>query len=157
MKAHVRGLDGKMLLLDAARVLPALVGAVALGFAVHQVRAADASTNRSDRVLAHADRLQRKVIDLETALRGYAFTRDASFLAPMLDAQSELPDDIAALRHLVRDDPAQTRRARDVADSIWSYQSSWLQPALRLGPSEGTLAAQMWAIVGRQRMEAIRE
>jgi diguanylate cyclase (GGDEF)-like protein len=154
---HVRGLAGQLRLLNATRVALALVGLVGLGLAVYGARVAASSTDRSDRVLAQANTLERKVIDLETGLRGYAITRDNLFLEPMAAARQQLPDDLAALRRLVRDNPAQTRRMQAIADAVWAYDMYWLQPALELDPARQALAAQMWAIVGRERMELIRE
>jgi diguanylate cyclase (GGDEF)-like protein len=154
---HDRGLAGQLRLLSATRVALAVAGLIALGFAVHEVRAATSWIDHSDRVLAQANTLERKVIDLETGLRGYAITRDNLFLEPMAVARQQLPDDLAALRRLVRDSPAQTRRMQAIADAVWAYDMYWLQPALELDPARQALAAQMWAIVGRERMEVIRD
>jgi diguanylate cyclase (GGDEF)-like protein len=124
---------------------------------VYEVREAASRADHSDRVLAQANTLERKVIDLETGLRGYAITRDNLFLEPMAGARRQLPDDLAVLRRLVRDNPAQTRRMQAIADAVWAYDMYWLQPALELDPARQALAAQMWAIVGRERMELIRD
>ena len=42
-------------------------------------------------MLLRSNELERKVIDLETGLRGYAITRDHVFLRPMLAAQKGIP------------------------------------------------------------------
>ena len=61
-------------------------------------------------MLLHSNDLERKVIDLETGLRGYAITRDPVFLRPMLAAQKGIPDELNDLKRLVRGNPAQERR-----------------------------------------------
>ena len=139
-----------------AWLLPALVGFAALAFAMHGVRAATVRTEHSDRVLVRSNDLERKVVDLETGLRGFAITHDHAFLAPMLAAQQRIPAELDDLRRLVRDDPAQARRAQAISNAVWSYARTWLLPALRLEESRSSLAAQMWASVGRERMESLR-
>jgi diguanylate cyclase (GGDEF)-like protein len=145
-----------MLVLNVARILPVLVGFATLGLAAYELRAAIAWTDRSDRVLAQSNELQRKVVDLETGLRGYAITNDTVFLRPMVSSQQELPGDLAALERLVSGHPAQQRRARAISRAVRAYQRYWLLPALELDRSDQWLAAQIWASVGRARMEDIR-
>ena len=127
-----------------------------LAFAIHGARDARALTAQSDEVLVRANELERKVVDLETGLRGFAITRDPVFLRPMMAAQRQIPDDLIVLRRLTRGDAGQERRARAVEIAVWTYARHWLVPALKLHRSDSGLAAQMWAIIGRTRMEAIR-
>ena len=91
-----------------------LVGLAALGFAMFQVHSATAEAEHSDRVLLHANDLERKVIDLETGLRGYALTRDRVFLQPMLAAQKGIPDELDELESLAAGDADQERRAEAI-------------------------------------------
>jgi diguanylate cyclase (GGDEF)-like protein len=141
----------------AARPAAVLVAFAALGLALFQVHAATQDTAHADRVLLHANELERKVIDLETGLRGYAITRDHVFLQPMLDAQRGIPDELDELEALVAGEPAQRRRAQAITNAVWTYARYWLRPALRLHESDSALAAQMWASVGRERMQMIRQ
>jgi diguanylate cyclase (GGDEF)-like protein len=156
MTPSVRGLTRNVAVIEAACLLAALAGSLALVLAIHEVRAATALTEHSDRVLLRSNDLERKVVDLETGLRGYAITRDHVFLRPMLEAQKGIPDELIELQQLVGGDAAQERRARAISGAVWTYARYWLQPALRLHESESALVAQMWASVGRERMEAIR-
>jgi diguanylate cyclase (GGDEF)-like protein len=140
----------------AAWLLPALACFAALGYSMFAVRAATAQIDRSDRVLLRANDLERKVVDLETGLRGYAITHDHLFLAPMLAAQKGIPGELDELEGLVRGDAAQGRRAERISNEVWSYARYWLLPALRLQEADSGLAAAMWTSIGRERMEAIR-
>src|SRR5262245_28692789 len=140
----------------AAWFAAGLVVLAALGLAMFQVHSATDDTERSDDVLLHANALERNVIDLETGLRGYAITRDHVFLAPMLAAQKGIPDELDELESLAGGDAAQERRAEAHNNAAWKDGRHWLQPALRLHESDSALAAQMWASVGRERMEMIR-
>src|SRR5262245_20611041 len=135
----------------------ALVACAALGFSMLQVHTATADTEHSDDVLLHSNDLERKVVDLETGLRGYAITRDHVFLGPMLSAQRGIPDELDELESLVGGDAAQKRCAEAITNAVWAYARYWLRPALRLHESDSALAAQMWASVGRERMETIRK
>ena len=54
----------------------ALAGLAGLGAAMAQAHSARARTEHADRVLLRSSELERKVVDLETGLRGYAITRD---------------------------------------------------------------------------------
>jgi diguanylate cyclase (GGDEF)-like protein len=137
-------------------VAAVLAGLAALGLAFDAARDARALTARSDEVLVQAVALERKVVDLETGLRGYAITRDRVFLRPMMAAQRQIPADLAELRRLARGDAAQERRAEAIETAVWAYARHWLLPALRLHRSDSGLAAQMWAVIGRQRMDDIR-
>ena len=156
MTLSVRGLTRNAAAIEAGCLLAALVGSLALVLAIHEVRAATALTEHSDRVLLRSNDLERKVVDLETGLRGYAITRDHVFLRPMLAAQKGIPDELTELQQLVRGDAAQERRAQAISGAVWTYARYWLQPALRLTESDSALVAQMWASVGRERMETIR-
>jgi diguanylate cyclase (GGDEF)-like protein len=156
MTLSVRGLTRNVAVIEAACLLAALAGSLALVLAIHEVRAATALTEHSDRVLLRSNDLERKVVDLETGLRGYAITRDHVFLRPMLAAQKGIPDELTDLQQLVGGDAAQERRAQAISGAVWTYARYWLQPALQLHESDSALAAQMWASVGRERMETIR-
>lgn len=50
------------------------------------------SAQHSERVLAVSSQLERRVIDVETGLRGYLITRDEAFLAPYLEARASMPE-----------------------------------------------------------------
>ena len=95
----------------------------------YEVRSATARTEHSDQVLLRSNDLERKVIDLETGLRGYAITRDHVFLRPMLAAQKGIPR--RARRRCRRSSAATPRRsaARSaISDAVWTYARYWLIP-----------------------------
>jgi PAS domain S-box-containing protein len=91
-----------------------------------QTRSAEAARH-SDQVLAASNGLERRVVDLETGLRGYLITRDEAFLAPYLMARDSMPVQVARLQTLTRV-PAQAARARGLAAAIDSYMRVYASP-----------------------------
>lgn len=77
--------------------------------------------DHSDQVISTARQLQRQIIEMETALRGFYLTGDQVFLNSYNEAKSKVPEQLDSLQTLVSDNPAQEARlkaARDV-DERW--------------------------------------
>jgi PAS domain S-box-containing protein len=79
------------------------------------------SIDQTDRVAAQLNELERRVVDQETGLRGYELTHDPTTLDAFRSAEKPLHDTLDRLRTLVRDDPDQSLRLREVRDSheLW--------------------------------------
>lgn len=75
----------------------------------------------TDRVTRNAAEVQRRSIDMETGMRGFLITGDASFLEPYDSALPRVASDLAALRTLVSDNQAQLERV----DRIAALQKAW--------------------------------
>ena len=94
-----------------ALVLIVVTGMFALQlYGARQQHDAGESARHSEQVLRVANGLERRVIDLETGLRGYLLTRQEGYLEPYLEARAAIPaqlDELVALAHV----PAQDRRA----------------------------------------------
>ena len=107
-------------------------------------------------MLVRANELERKVIDLETGLRGYAITRDRGLPPADGGRQRQIPTTSSSCAGSCATTPRRTRRARAIESAVWTTRATGSAraeaPQLRQ-----QLAAQMWAIVGRERMEAIRQ
>ena len=63
----------------------------------------------SQQVLSRAYGLKASLLMAQTSLRGYVLTQKADFRAQCARAETEVPAEIAALLHLVSDNPGQTR------------------------------------------------
>src|SRR5438270_3976461 len=72
-------------------------------------------TQHTQEVELEAERLLGALVDAETADRGYVITRNATFLEPYESAQQTIPEASATLQFLVRDNPAQLARMREIA------------------------------------------
>lgn len=112
---------------------------------------------RSQDVLIAANGLEQRVLDLEVGQRGFILTRQAEFLLPWQQAQDALPQEGAALLGLVRGDPAQEARVREIVAAARAYVDDYSVPlvnaAARKDPSARTVAA---TAEGEARVNAIR-
>jgi len=98
----------------------ALVFAV-LFLAITGLRHRSNEARHSQQVIATANKLQTLVIDLETGMRGFAISRDRSFLKPWTSARQQYPGAVAELVRLTKDNPMQHARALGIKGSINQY------------------------------------
>jgi PAS domain S-box-containing protein len=77
--------------------------------------------DHTDRVTALLNELERLVVDQETGLRGYQLTHDPTTLEPYQNAEGQLHATLDRLLYLVREDPDQLMRLRQIRDSheLW--------------------------------------
>ena len=95
-------------------------------------RSAD-SARHSEEVLHASNALERRVIDLETGLRGYLLARDERFLEPYVEARGAIP---ARLRRARRPRARARRRPRHrrvLAADIDDYMRSYAAPLRAAG------------------------
>jgi anti-anti-sigma regulatory factor/CHASE3 domain sensor protein len=143
----------------AAAVFAVVLVVIRVGIVVsnNQLRDASELSEHSQQVLAAANATQRLTLDLETGLRGWQLTGDRSFLEPTTRALTELPARLRELRSLVRDDPAQAARVRDLTSQIGEYTGEYLRSALDLDPASLSAAErQATATEGKRRIDEIR-
>jgi PAS domain S-box-containing protein len=99
--------------------------AFVLGSGLQQVETSARNMDRSDMIIAKADVLFRLIIDEETGIRGYLLTHDASFLEPLRRADKEFDPDLEELVHMVRGNPEQVDRLRQLqrTHEQWEIES----------------------------------
>jgi signal transduction histidine kinase len=146
-------------MLIASGLLALLVGAAfaVLLSSVADLRALERRARQSEEVLAVANVLERRVVDLETAQRGFVITRQESFLEPWRRAEAAIPADAATLERLIGNDPTQQARARHIVELTRSYLRDYSVPLIaeaRRDPAAATVAA---TDQGRRRMDTIRD
>ncbi len=73
--------------------------------------------DHTDRITAQLNEMERLVVDQETGLRGYQLTHDPTTLEPYQNAEGMLHLSFDRLLGLVREDPDQLRRLRQVRES----------------------------------------
>ena len=73
--------------------------------------------DHTDRITAQLNEMERLIVDQETGLRGYQLTHDPTTLEPYQNAEGLLHLSFDRLLTLVRDDPDQLRRLRQVRTS----------------------------------------
>jgi signal transduction histidine kinase len=147
-------------MLIASGLLALLVGAAfaVLLSSVADLRALERRARQSEEVLEVANVLERRVVDLETAQRGFIITRQDSLLEPWRRAQSAFPAEAAALERLIGDDPTQQARARRIAELTRAYLRDYSIPLIAEARRDPAAAATVAATdEGRRRMDAIRD
>jgi PAS domain S-box-containing protein len=111
--------------------------------------------DHTDRITAQMNELERLVVDQETGLRGFQLTRDVNALEPYQNAEGALHGTLDRLLLLVRDDPDQLRRLRQIRDSheLWMGFAGKALDNLRAGKLFGDSALDL---NGAQLMAALR-
>ena len=151
------GLTGRMLI--ASGLLALLVGAAfaVLLSSVADLRALERRARQSEEVLEVANVLERQVVDLETAQRGFVITGQERFLQPWRRAQAAFPGEAATLERLVGNDPEQRRRARRIVAAATSYLRDYSIPLVTSARRDPAAARTVAATdEGRRRMDSIR-
>ena len=99
-----------------------------LFLAITGLRQRSLDARHSQQVIATANELQTRVIDLETGVRGFVLTSDESYLRPWRDAQKRYPGAIKQLLSLTKDDLGQHQRALSIKHAIDTYLESYSKP-----------------------------
>jgi signal transduction histidine kinase len=145
--------------ITASLVLAALVAAVfaVLLLASSNLRSATKREARSKDVTVETLGLEKLVLDVETAVRGFVLTDKERFLEPYREARRSLPAQIAEVRRLVSDDPRQAARAKALQDEIDDYVNDYAEPLIRIARGNPPAARAPLAFVeGRRRIDDIR-
>jgi diguanylate cyclase (GGDEF)-like protein len=123
-----------------------------------QSRASDAvvdaerGARRAESAIATASALERRVVDLETGLRGFALTGDERFLEPFDRARETFPRQIVLLRRLVAGDA----EIDALEDEIRAYVVEYA-PRVREQAASGTQVQVIsLAREGKLRVDEIR-
>ena len=151
------GIAQRMVLATVALAL--VIGAVftTLLLTIENARNAERRARHAQDVLIAANGLELRVLDLETGQRGFILTRQMEFLVPWQQALATLPQEGRALLNLVRGDPAQEARGREIVAAARSYIDDYSVPlvnaAARNDPSVTTVAV---TAEGDARVQIIR-
>jgi signal transduction histidine kinase/CheY-like chemotaxis protein len=107
----------------------------------------------TDQVISAAQRAQGRVIDMETAVRGYLLTHNDVFLRPYAAAAAAAERSFQQLRRVVADNPEQVDRAVRLERLFRHWQQLAAKMLTLRSDSVVRDAAQ---IAGKARMDAIR-
>jgi CHASE3 domain sensor protein len=117
-------------------VLAAVVGGAVLAMAWNDRSAVNSETRgasqiaRSDEVLEGSYSLERRLVDLETGLRGFEATDDRLFLQPWDAARSLIPIELTHLQGIA-ETAAQRNRVRELGAAIAAYIANYAAPITR--------------------------
>ena len=132
-----------------------LLLALVLAWQIQRTLREQRRIDHTDRITAQLNEMERLVVDQETGLRGYQLTRDPTTLEPYQNAEGSLHLAFDSLLLLVREDPDQLRRLRQVRDSheLWMGFAGRALDNLRAGKIFGDTALDL---SGAQLMAALR-
>ena len=132
-----------------------LLLALVLAWQIQRTLREQRRIDHTDRITAQLNELERLVVDQETGLRGYQLTRDPTTLEPYQDAEGALHQTLDRLLLLVREDPDQLRRLRQIRDSheLWIGFAGKALDNLRAGKIFGDTGLDL---TGAQLMAALR-
>ncbi|MGC2398176.1 MAG: CHASE3 domain-containing protein [Acidobacteriaceae bacterium] len=94
-----------------------LLLALVLAWQIERTLEEQRRIDHTDRITAQLNDLERLVVDQETGLRGYQLTRDSTTLEPYQTAEGALHETLDHLLVLVRDDPEQFARLRNIREN----------------------------------------
>jgi signal transduction histidine kinase len=125
---------------------------------------ATAAVIRTFEVISTANALLTSLVDMETAYRGFLIAGDDAFLEPYYRGSESFDDQIAELRDVTADNPAQTMRWSSIQAQVDAWRQQVTEPgiALRRNVGAGTspnsdLVAWVASGEGRRRFAAIRQ
>lgn len=101
----------------AALGLLALMGFVSY-VSIHQMIGGQRAVAATNENIAHLDRVVTRMIDAESAQRGFASTGDEQYLEPLNAAFSDVEDDIQALMKSTEDNPDERQSLDKLAPMI---------------------------------------
>jgi CHASE3 domain sensor protein len=114
-------------MLFASTVLAVLVGAVFVVLIVTlvQVRHQQRARARSEQVIAAANSLEQRVLDLETDARRFAVTRRGVYLRPLVEGSATMKAVSKRLVELSQGDRTRLLRAQQLQDGAQHYAATW--------------------------------
>ena len=142
-------------------LLSAVIGAAfsLLALAIDALRDSEERANHALQVLVAANRLERLVIDVETAQRGFIITGETGFLDPWYQAQRDVAQQATALERLASaGNGGQDRRARQITRAVGSYITGYAVPLVttaRRDPGRARTVAVTED--GQRRVDALRK
>lgn len=109
-------------------------------------------------VIAQVEIIMGAAKDAETGERGYLITGDPRFLAPYVNAEKEMPAELAAFETLTSDNPAQGAHLADLREHL-ARRNQLLQRAIDLRQGGASMAQSALAVTeqGKAEMDTIRD
>jgi signal transduction histidine kinase len=143
----------------ASGLLALVVGAAfaVLLLSIVDLRGAEQRALQSEQVLVVANGLERRIVDVETAERGFVISGQETFLEPWQDAQAAIPAQAATLERLVAGNPEQVARAQRIEQAATSYIRNYSIPLIAAARRDAASVRTATAIAeGKRRLDAIR-
>jgi hypothetical protein len=111
-----------------------------LALAIDALRESKGRANHALEVRAAAKQMERLVVDIETAQRGFIVTGDARLLEPWYQARADFARKAAALERLAAaGDAGQGVRAHQITRAVHAYITEYAAPLVA--------AARLWGVI----------
>src|SRR3954453_12419687 len=123
--------------------------------AVSELDATADGARHAEEVLGVSNALERRVIDVETGLRGYLLTRREVFLEPFDAGRAEIPGELDELQQLAAV-PAQARRARELRAAVEAYLRTYAAPVRAHGATMPRSRLLDVSAQGKAQVDALR-
>jgi two-component system sensor histidine kinase/response regulator len=149
LRAAVFGAFGVVMLVVAGVFVPLLT-------TVSGLRDSASGIRHSVETLQIANAGERSVIDLETGVRGYLLAGQREFLRPFYQGRSMLAVQLPRLESLVRGDPTQRTRARELSAAVLSYERSYAVPLIDQNARLTRAREVIVTTRGKQLVDALR-
>jgi signal transduction histidine kinase len=143
----------------ASGLLALVIAAAFAGLllSIIELRGSEQRALQSEEVLVVANGLERRIVDVETAERGFVISGEEAFLGPWTDAQAAIPAQAATLKRLVAGNPGQVARAQRIELAAASYIRDYSIPLVAAARRNAASARTGTAIAeGKRRLDAIR-
>jgi signal transduction histidine kinase len=123
---------------------------------ISDLRSSQRQATQARQAITAADRLEERVIDLETGTRGFVIARQERFLEPWQAGRVEIPGQLLALERLA-DDPEQKRRVEKLSRDIASYISEYSVPLVSaVRRKEAATRSVAVTAEGKRRVDELR-
>jgi PAS domain S-box-containing protein len=109
---------------------------------------------RSDRRVALATRIEKYVVDEETALRGYQVTSDPRFLVPYTSAQAPMQQAVAELQSIPI--PGQNQALAQFVAEHRNWRETFADPLIDTIRAGGQATDDDLNLTGKSRMDSMR-
>jgi two-component system sensor histidine kinase/response regulator len=149
LRSAVFGAFGAVMLVVAGVFAPLLL-------TVGGLRDSASAVSHSVETLQLANASERSVLNLETGVRGYLLAGERDFLQPFYQAQRLLGVQLPRLELLVRNEPIQVARARDLSAAILSYERSYAGPLIVRAGGLTRADDVIVATAGKRLVDALR-
>ncbi len=112
--------------------------------------------HREVEALLTANLAERSTVDLETGIRGFLLTRQASFLQPYTEAVQNLPAELSAWKTEEAADPRQLALVSGLTSAIASYEQNYARPLVRGGLNLSQKQVASVTSEGKVRLDTLR-
>jgi signal transduction histidine kinase len=131
---------------------------VVMLLAVSALRDAEQRVARSRDVTVATLGVEKLVLDMQAAVRGFVAERNPGLLAPLRAARRDLPGELNELERLVGDSAAQRRLVRRLGREIKDYDESYAIPVIQIARNSPAAARSPVALgEDKFRIDSIRQ